>query len=377
MKKILLDAGVMNEGGSVQVALSTLYYASRNSDYEWHLLASQQIVNQLDSNTKRGFKTITSLSMRTNFDRIRFGFSARKLCRQINPDLIYTILGPTYWRPKPLNIQGFASSLLLYDKKEYYNPRVKKPHIFKSLITNTLKVLMVKKSDYIIVETNLMKRLFSHNFNYPKNNIFVIENSYSPIFSNHIAHTPNKAKIGRIPIVFVPSSHYPNKNLEVIPYIALELKNLNVVLKFRFLLFGQPWENLSRLSQNLGVGNYLETVGRLDHKNMVKHYKSSSIVLLPTLVEASSAVYPESFRAEVPLITSDREFAHGLCGNAAVYCDPHNAKDAADKIVLLLKNNKLRRIKIKAGKYILKSNYLTPSEKWKKTLKTLNFILNK
>jgi len=359
------------------VALSSIHFASIDSKHEWHLLASEQIYQQLSEETRIRFKTVCIISMKRDFDRVKFPYLANKYCASINPDLVFTILGPTYWRPKPINIQGFASSLLVYDYSYYFNPRVKSQVGLKKRLLNNFKIRMVKNANYLIVETELMRSLVIEKFSFPKNCIFVVENSFSPIFSKQIKLLQRNKPANNPPVIFVPSSHYPNKNLELIPYISMELKKLNVPVKFRFVLSGNAWENIRSLGDKLDVNGYLETVGRVNHRDMAHHYKSSSLVFLPTLVEASSAVYPESFLAEIPLITSDRDFAHELCGSAATYFDPYSPEDAAHKICNLLRSTKLCKSKIQKGKNILQLKYPSPKIKWKKTLRILDEILNK
>ena len=59
-------------------------------------------------------------------------------------------------------------------------------------------------------------------------------------------------------------------------------------------------------------------------------------MFLPTLLECFSASYAEAMVMKKPILTSDLGFAHTVCKDAAVYFDPDDAHDVADKIVKLM-----------------------------------------
>ena len=59
-------------------------------------------------------------------------------------------------------------------------------------------------------------------------------------------------------------------------------------------------------------------------------------MFLPTLLECFSASYAEAMVMKKPILTSDLGFAHTVCKDAAIYFDPDNAYDVADKIISLM-----------------------------------------
>ena len=58
-------------------------------------------------------------------------------------------------------------------------------------------------------------------------------------------------------------------------------------------------------------------------------YEQADVMFQPTLLECFSATYPEAMKMQRPIVTTDIEFAHGLCGPAAHYYSPLSAEDAA------------------------------------------------
>ena len=104
----------------------------------------------------------------------------------------------------------------------------------------------------------------------------------------------------------------------------------------------KDWKKIISSAENKGVGRYFSTYGAVPNIKMKELYAINDFVLLPTLAEASTAVYPESFISQKVLLTSDIDFARELCGNAAVFFDPLSAHDIAEKIVATFKDQELQ-----------------------------------
>ncbi len=54
-------------------------------------------------------------------------------------------------------------------------------------------------------------------------------------------------------------------------------------------------------------------------------------------------------KSNKPILTSDLDFAHQICAEAALYFDPISEYDIADKIELLMSNNSLQEHLIAEG----------------------------
>lgn len=65
-----------------------------------------------------------------------------------------------------------------------------------------------------------------------------------------------------------------------------------------------------------------------------------------------------------PLVTSDREFARALCGDAAVYADPLDAGAFAEALRRVLGDADLRTRLVGAGVVRLAEAYPSPEEKF-------------
>ena len=72
-------------------------------------------------------------------------------------------------------------------------------------------------------------------------------------------------------------------------------------------------------------------------------------MFLPTLLECFSASYPEAMYMKCPILTSNLSFAHSLCGDSAIYFDPLNPKDIAEKILYLAREKEVQNSLIAKG----------------------------
>src|SRR5208337_3969492 len=102
------------------------------------------------------------------------------------------------------------------------------------------------------------------------------------------------------------------------------------------------WQRIEDRARKLGLNDVVRTEGSVPHSTMGDLYRHAHAVFLPTLLECSTAVYPESFMAKVPLITSDRDFARELCRDAAAFVDPLSPDDSARALARVLTDDTYR-----------------------------------
>jgi glycosyltransferase involved in cell wall biosynthesis len=200
--------------------------------------------------------------------------------------------------------------------------------------------------------------------------VFVVRNTYSPAFAHALASS-TKAPPEDVLRVAVPSAYYIHKNLEFVPEVAAALKDRGLE-NVRFALTlpeqDQPWQRIRARAEQLQVANMVKTEGRVPHGQIADLYRSAHAVFLPTLLECSTATYPEAFAAGAPLVTSDRDFARELCGDGALFVDPFNAEQAAEALARALTDQDVREELVSHGRAALEENYISPEEKWRQQL---------
>ncbi len=369
--KVILDCSHLSIGGGIQVGLAILNQAARTTAVEWHVVLSEQMNRQVSREMKDCFRTVTSLPTFSKLDRWNLRWRVPEIEKSIRPDVVYTIFGPSLGVFHAPNLQGFAVPELVYP--EIVVPRSKEEQILVKLRTNIYRAAF-RKADYLVVETGIVRERLEKHLNFSKERVFIVRNSYSPQFQDIASRLTAKMPHENFNII-IPSSYYSHKNLEIIPSVANLLNDMiKVDFKFVFTLpdSGLGWRRISRIAKDISVLNRIKTVGELPHADIPYLYFQADAVFLPTLLECSTAVYPESFMAGVPLATCDIDFARNLCGDAAVYFDPYRPQSAASALATLISDGKLREMLVKRGKQVLSENYPTPEEKWQEQMRCIH-----
>ena len=368
--KILIDASICSKGGGVQVALSLIKNIVFDSVFEVVFISSPQIDAQLTEDIKSKISHYYTEVEENIFGKIKQGKRIAKIEKIHNPDLVFVVFGPSYWRPKAKTLQGFALPLMVYeDTRNYVYKNDMKIKVYQKLLNFFKDKILKKNTDYAVVETQTFKNRLSSFMNFEKDKIFVIENSFNSNFLSSDKIIDIKNSHSNIVNIFIPSAYYPHKNLNILVDVAFLLKTeFNFELIFNFLINenSKDWKKIISSAENKEVGRYFSTYGAVPNIKMKELYAINDFVLLPTLAEASTAVYPESFISQKVLLTSDIDFARELCGNAAVFFDPLSAHDIAEKIVATFKDQELQAQLIYNGLERVKNTYLTPEQKWSK-----------
>lgn len=366
--KIFLDCSLLSIGGGIQVGLSIIQHIIQDPDMKTIIVCTPQIDSQIDESLKQKFEAYYVLPNVPFYKKVAQGFYISELEKKHKPDLVFTVFGPSYWRSKTKNIQGFALGKMLYPEiRKLYPSKIS--HFKEALFDFIKQKFFFKNVDNFLVETEVVKERLIRKFKISPEKIYVISNSYSPAFENRLLErkpyiTPDKSII----TIFVPASFYIHKNLLIIPQVLYELNKLSdrkIIFKFTISQDSNGWKEICQRAIKYGVIEQIITVGHVSNNMICDEYLSSTFVLCPSLVESSTAVFPESFAAERPLLVSDRDFARNLCEDAVVYFDPLDATDIAKKIDLLIKDPELQKTLSNIGMKVLHKNYLSPTEKWK------------
>lgn len=361
--KIFIDASITSKGGGVQVALSLIENIAIDPDFEVVCVVNSEIDKQLSVQAKENIEYYYVEKIEPIYKKFSQGKRISEIESKHNPDFVFVVFGPAYWKPKAKTLQGFALGKMLYEKELNIKGYEKLLNFIKK------RIFQWSQSD-LLVETELVKRKLSAHFKCSLDKIYVIGNSYSPNFNRCILD--NKSNIipdNSIFKILVPGSYYQHKNLERIILALAEIKKdpnfqCNLEIVFTIPKESIDWNNLVVLAENNLVSDLISTTGFIENSQFAKLYLESDAVICASLVESSTAVFPETFLAKRPLLVSDRAFATELCEDAALYFNPLDEKDIAASIMKLISDINLQQILVDNGKKVLLKNYPTAEEKW-------------
>lgn len=360
--RLLINASNLVVGGGLQVAASLLEELKQFSDHTYLVFLSKALNAQVDMKSFPSnfqFELIASpAALRSRHAVVKKMHASEDA---FAADVVFSVFGPSYWRPKAVHVCGFALPWLVYPESPVHELGSKFNQVRNWLIKKYKWWHFQREVDYIWCETTDVESRLHILFKFPAEQIFVISNSYSSFFSAY----DEKDKIPKYSSTFkllTVSAYYMHKNIEIIKKVIPHLKNK---LNFCFILT-IPESKFNSIF-NSKEREFVKNIGPISPSDCPPLYLNADAVFLPSLLECFSANYPEAMVMRRPIITSDLGFARAVVGDAGLYCNPLDGKDIAEKIVQLSEDETLRRSLVDKG-YLRLKMFSGPRERAKKIL---------
>lgn len=349
---ILINASNSKAGGALQVADSFISCLPAFGRHRFFILLSDQLSYLSD----RIARTENCRAIPYNLKHTLRGVlwaENRELDRIVEScgiDAVFTIFGPSLWRPRVLHVCGFARPQIVYPESPFFR-KIGREKYLKYKLSEFVKLRnFARSSDVLVTENSDVSERLSRKIRNKR--IYTVTNYYNQVFDNPSERVDDITlpAFDGITLLTVTANH-PHKNVDIIYRTADYLEANGIDLKVRFVL--TLTEKEFPLTDR--YRKYVCLIGRVRIAQCPHLYEQADIMFLPTLLECFSASYPEAMRMGVPILTSDLSFARALCGDAAMYCDPLSAASVVEKL-LLLRDAKVRadlcaKGKIRLGAY--------------------------
>lgn len=215
------------------------------------------------------------------------------------------------------------------------------------------KAFYIKRDvDYVVIETEDAKQKLSRTVGVDLEKIYVVGNTCSSVFeeksylnktNENYLPLPEKEK-DEFRLVYIAHNH-PSKNIAVIAQILPFLAGYNV--KFVLTL---DEDSYIKIFNGVIEQKKIINMGSIPHKSCPSLYAQCDALFAPTLLETFSAAYPEAMKMGKPILTSNYSFAHDVCQDDALYFDPLDPKDIAEKIKKLINDTALQHELVEKGK---------------------------
>lgn len=356
--RVLLNCSTLVKGGALQAAVSFIQSALQQGDrdIQWHYVLSRNVAEELHRfhlKLALDSMTIMDISPARNRESRRALSSIEKTIR---PDVVFTFFGPAYVNFTAPHLCGVADGWVTHGDRWAWRTIQGTSDALRLLGAILYKAFMFKKADAWVTESAAAKNGLIKRLRIRRENITIVQNSCaSHYLSNEVpVRIPSADTSLRILCL---SAYYRHKNLELVPVVARELAELSPNLRFEFVMtLGAEGDGLGRIiskAKTLGVEQHLVNVGPVPVRQGPDLYQSCHLLFLPSVLETFSANYPEAMAMGLPIITTNLEFAREVCGNAALYFEPMNARDAARAITQAYQNATLWQALIAEGKNIL------------------------
>lgn len=371
----MINTSTLYVGGAVQVALSFIHELKKYHN-EYHILLSPAISKQIRQETfgdNFAFYLIeySTASLKT---RLKIVSKLNEIEKKIAPQIVFSVFGPSYWRPKSKHLLGFADGWVYNPKTIAYN----KLSFFKKykmkLHVEYKKYYLLRDVDYFILETRDASKKFIKVLDVDEKRVFTVGNTYSSVYNN---------------------KELLNENNQF--YIKLPAKNENI-FRFLYIAHNHPSKNIGIINEILKEydGNNIEFILTLDSNSLKKIfpilpkqvinlgpvplnscpslYAQCDAIFAPTLLETFTAVYPEAMKMKKPILTSNLSFATDICNNAALYFNPLDVNDIIKTIKLIINDKKLQNTLVEEGLKQLEF-FETSESRTKKYLEICKFII--
>lgn len=366
--KVVIDVSNIKVGGGIQVALSFINFLleQKQAEFYFHFVLSKNV-----------FEQITHKERLCNYTVINTGFwtlnpfsKSRKLFRTVikDMDLVFTLFGPSFWGKFDKHLVGFANAWIVTPNAYAYHkfPPIKR--VVVKVKNYVLGKLLYDERRFYVTETKDIKNKFLNYFFANEKQIKVVPNSIPYMYTRDLIDTAprNSLPLSKGYYKFLTiSANYPHKNLSIIEDVGHELVKKNL----KFIFFVTMPEKDYRNSSD-AFKKYTYNLGVIDVQECPSYYASADALFLPTLLECFSVSYLEAMFCELPIATSHYDFAREVCGDAAIYFNPLSAKNIAEKLEVLMTNQKLSNMLVHKGKLRLE-RHINNEERSKMYLKIL------
>jgi len=334
--KVLLNATSVVVGGGIQAAVSFIRHVlEHDTGLRWQFALSAVVARQLEQFGASSHALEATVFERSPGRDRGTRRALRELERQTMPDVVFTFFGPAYVRFRAPHLCGVGNGWVTHATAMAYSTLGSVRKSVQVFLQGVYRGLWYRAADRWLVEEQSARRGLSRRFAIPAERIAVISNGCADHYRIAGQASPLLEPSERFRLLTF-AAYYVHKNIEIIPMAAAELARRGLGDKFEFVTTIRNDEpalaRINATARQLGVTKMINNVGPVDLIDGPRLYESCDAVFMPSLLETFSATYPEAMAMGLPIITTDLDFARGICGDAAVYYRPKDARAAADAI---------------------------------------------
>lgn len=212
----------------------------------------------------------------------------------------------------------------------------------------------LEKAKAIATVSAFSKKDIINNYKIDEEKITVVYSAakaiFQPVALTVKEQTRDKYTAGKNYFVYVGSIH-PRKNLMQL------LKAFSVFKKrqksdWKLVLAGRLAWKYERFTESLKSYKYRDDVvltGYVEEQELVNITGSAYAMVYPSVFEGFGVPVIEAMRCHVPVITSVNSSMQEIAGDAALFANPADHSDIADKMMLIYKDESLRNRLIQKG----------------------------
>ena len=180
-----------------------------------------------------------------------------------------------------------------------------------------------------------------------------VKEIFQPVGKEEQILTRDKYTEGKDFFIYVGAIH-PRKNLvNLLKAFSIFKKRQQSSMKL--VLAGRlAWKNddFLQLLKTYKYRNDIVLTNYLEEDKLVKLVGSSYALVYPSIFEGFGVPVLEAMKCKIPVLTSEKTSMQEIARDAGLYFDPNSYTDMADKMMLIYKDEELRRKLIEKGEVI-------------------------
>lgn len=205
----------------------------------------------------------------------------------------------------------------------------------------------LQQADYIITVSEAVKAELIKEFNINPAKCIVTPVPPDEIFKKELPkdrlnNVRAKYGLGDRKYIFFLGNFEPRKNLKTLVQAYLELPK-DIQDEYSLVLAGNyGWkfeETKELIDKAINDGANIKHIGFIDGEDRPALYQAASVFAFPSLYEGFGIPVLEAMLSGCPVVASDIPVLRETGGNAALYANPHNSSDLAEKLLTAIKKH--------------------------------------
>lgn len=328
-------------------------------------------------------KIVEALPDQQTLSYVRRGGPAGRWCfdeltlprriRAFAPDAVLALQGRGLTRP-PCVQACFPQSSYLFYPRRHWGPVLPHEVLMIEWMKRDLE-RQLRRTQLLLCQTAVVERRIREHLGY-SGEAYVCGSALSGALSGNgpCPCPPALQPLAGRRVLLYLARYYTHKNIEILLEVferfSRPLGEVVVVTTIRAEDHPRA-RSFLRAVQRRRLTEQILNVGPIPHEQVPAFYQHSHALLMPTLIETLGLPYLEAMHFGLPILTSDMDFAHAVCGDAALYFDPWSAHSISEAIVRFCNDAALGRRLAEAGRQRLSVAFPSWEEIARETVRRL------
>lgn len=372
--KILFNCTVNVVGGAVQNSANFIKNAKASNKHLFLFLVSREVKETVE---KLGCSSESIVVCDSPARSKKARESILEVEREFNPDIVYTMAGPTYVNFNAYHVMGVSDPYITHASLTNFSFNRSTFSALSMFLKIAYKAFYARFfANEFVFQTQTSRSGFCKRYFFDKQKTHILPNAIGEQFLIHDLVNNGGNSRPRTKI-FVPSAYYPHKNIEITLEIANLLQAKNNNEQFCFVLTIPKESEFVKKIEGSPVRNMFEVIGPYSYADAKDLYANAEIIFIPSLLETFSTSYLEAIACAKPLIVADRPFAKEICNEYAYYFDGIDSRMVAGIIEKLKDNEFLVDQKALEERQHILDVYGTQQQRFKNIIRILENIYEK